>query len=192
MNDLMPGLTSVPNVHPLFVHFPITLWTVALGFCAFGLLRSRIDVFRVSRSLLYLGTLGAAVAVATGLWAEEELGHDSPGHAFVHEHRNYILVALALGAVTTVAAFVLRRHESKGALSLLTLGLAITVAVTTLGADRGAALVDGHGVGVSRDMLQGGEGAGHGDDHGGMQPSHGAPMPPSGGQDTPAVGTASR
>lgn len=37
MNDLMPGLSAVPNVHPLFVHFPITLWTVALGFCAFGL-----------------------------------------------------------------------------------------------------------------------------------------------------------
>ena len=36
MNDLLPGLELAPNVHPVFVHFPIALWPTALLFYALG------------------------------------------------------------------------------------------------------------------------------------------------------------
>lgn len=30
MDALLPGLAGAPNVHPIFVHFPVALWPTAL------------------------------------------------------------------------------------------------------------------------------------------------------------------
>ena len=153
MSDLLPGLYHAPNVHPLVVHFPIALWIVALLFLGLGSLRRRDDLFRVGCWLVYLGLAGAAVSVGTGLWAEEKLGHDSPGHELVHVHRNWMLVASSLGALTAAAAFVLRKRMSGKARWAITMAMVVTVGVMTLGADRGAELVFRYGTGTRRDVL---------------------------------------
>ena len=31
LDALLSGLTNSPNVHPVFVHFPVALWLVAAG-----------------------------------------------------------------------------------------------------------------------------------------------------------------
>lgn len=147
--EILPGLAHAPSVHPLVVHFPIALWLVAGLFCLIGVLRQREDLFAVGRWLLYLGALGAAVAVGTGLWAADTMGHDSPGHELVHVHRDFMLVASGIGLTATIAAWALRKRQSVGVKWGITALALATIGVLTIGADRGAALVFQYGIGIA-------------------------------------------
>ena len=101
METLLPGLFSAPNIHPMLVHFPIALWLTALLFWGLSFLSKGDSLFKVGRWLLYLGTLGAVATVFTGYQATSMMGHDAPGHELVHTHRNFMIVASILAAVTT-------------------------------------------------------------------------------------------
>ena len=152
MESILPGINAAPNIHPVFVHFPIALWLAALLFWLLAVVRRDDDVWRFGRWLLYLGTLGALAAVASGYLATEAMGHDAPGHDLVHVHRDIMLVASGLAALTAGAAFAWRHSASAkvrwGQLALLL----ATVVVMTLGADRGAELVFRHGIGTAGDQ----------------------------------------
>ncbi len=171
MSDLLPGLHAAQNIHPFFVHAPIALWPVALLFWALALWRRRDDLFAVGRWLLYLGTLGAFLAVGTGFLAAEQLGHDSPGHELVHGHRDYMLVTTALAIAVTFTAYLTRKRNTRNVQWWLVLTLAAVNAVAGLGADRGAMLVFGYGVGTSAAEKPATTAHGHNGDH------HGAATP---------------
>ena len=134
----LPGLDAAPNIHPVFIHFPIALWFAALGFWLAALLFGKERLWQVGRWLLNLGLVGAVFAVGTGLWAEAQLGHDSPGHELVHAHRNLMLAASGMALLTSFAAQVWRKATSPIARVALTALMIGAVAVTTFGADRGA------------------------------------------------------
>ena len=150
MEELFPGLTSAPNLHPMVVHFPIAFWVAATGAWVLALARGWDDAWRFGRWLHLLGVLGAAVAIGFGFWATAAMGHDSPGHEFVHVHRNFMLVAGGLALVLTALAW-WRRGAGRRWRIGLTLGSLILLGVMTLGADRGAELVYRYGVGVAAD-----------------------------------------
>ena len=63
---MLPGLKSMLNIHPLFVHFPIAFWFGALLFEALAIWRSNNEFHRTAVCLLYLGTLAAFAAAFTG------------------------------------------------------------------------------------------------------------------------------
>lgn len=168
MDDLLPGLSQSLNVHPLFVHFPIALWSFAFLLWTLGQFLDRKDLRSAGRWTLYAGTLGGLLTVATGYIASNGLGHDSAGHDFVHVHRDFMLAATGAAVLTTALAFFLRSSASPKANWLVTGALFLTVAVTTLGADRGAVLVYTYGMGTK--TAPKGSGSGH---------SHGAPADPS-------------
>lgn len=123
------------DLHPVLVHFPIALFPVALLFWI-------LDWRRPARLVLYLACGFAVASVLTGLWAMEHL-HETggPEHDWVHVHRNFMLATLGLGAVAAVFATLDWRWVTIGA-------LCATTAVLWLGADRGAYLVYGLGIGV--------------------------------------------
>lgn len=164
MDDLLTGLSHMPNLHPLFVHVPVVLWPLALAFCALGLVRGRADLWRMGTWLLGLGTLGGLTSVGTGLWAEDQLGHDSPGHDLVHVHRWFMLTTTALALAASAVALFGRRSESKSLKRLQVALLAATVLVLVPGADRGAEMVFRYGIGTAGEPLP--DGVGHGHEHG--------------------------
>lgn len=149
MEQILPGLSHAPNIHPVFVHFPIAFWLGAALLCGLGCVRKHESLFAAGRCLLYLGTLGAVFAVASGFWAAEAMGHDSPGHDLVHVHRNFMLIASAIAVVTTLMALAMRKRKTAGARWTITALLLVLAGVTTLGADRGAALVFRYGIGTA-------------------------------------------
>jgi len=173
LEKLLPGLTYAPNAHPMFVHFPIALWVVAGLFLFLGMVRQREDLFIAGRWLLSLGAIGAAAAVGTGLWAADAIGHDSPGHELVHVHRDLMLAATGLGLGATILAVALRNTQQALVKWGITAVVLVTVGVLTLGADRGAALVFRHGVGVETQNRPAGD---HANDDG----HHGRSMAPGG------------
>ena len=153
LQELLPGLEAASNLHPVFVHLPLGLWPVALAFLGLGALRSNARLFEVGRWLLYLAALAAAVTAASGWIAADGLGHDSLGHGAVHQHRNWMLAALTLTFATAALAFFLRHTERAAHRWAVVVALALTLGVATLGADRGAYLVYGKGVGTQLQHL---------------------------------------
>jgi uncharacterized membrane protein len=149
MNPLLPGLDAAPDIHPLFVHFPIAFWVAATGAWVLATIRRPAEQpWQFGLWLHTLAVISAAVAVAFGYAAADRMGHDSAGHDLVHTHRNFMLAASGLALALTLAAwrFHTRGRRWRIAFTVCSLGL---VGLVALGADRGAALVYTHGVGVA-------------------------------------------
>ena len=149
MQSLLPGAAAAPNLHPLLVHFPVALWLTALLFWVIGALSRNDRLLASGRWLLYLGTLSGVAAVASGFLAADQMGHDAPGHEYVHIHRDYMLVATGLMIGVTVGALWTRRWEGIWHRWVLLGGLLIANAVAAMGADRGALLVFGYRMGTA-------------------------------------------
>ncbi|QED26757.1 DUF2231 domain-containing protein [Microvenator marinus] len=193
MEQLLPGLTSAPNLHPMVVHFPIAFWIAATGAWSLALARKRDDAWRFGRWLHLLGLLGAAVAVGFGFWATEEMGHDTPGHDLVHVHRDLMLVATGIALVVTALAW-WRGDASRRWRVGLMVGSLLLLGVMTIGADRGAELVFRYGIGVAGETPPHSDGHDHAHvdqeaeaevhDHGAQPPSHtGHEHPPERGSE---------
>jgi len=61
------------NIHPIFVHFPIALLAIysVLEMIHFRKVMHKIEFFYIKFSLLFFGTVGAFLSLATGDSAEE-------------------------------------------------------------------------------------------------------------------------
>jgi uncharacterized membrane protein len=147
MESILPGLDAATNVHPVFVHFPIALWSASCAFALAAALRGRDDLLRLARWLLYLGTASAFAAVATGWLAMGNM----PGHGPMWVHKMWMLAATGLAVATSIAAYLLARKEPRpGTRWIVAAGLLATSIVTTIGADRGALLVYRYHIGTTR------------------------------------------
>ncbi len=179
LETLLPGLAGIHNIHPLTVHFPIALLTVALALQAAVVLGRREAWAGHARVCLYLGTVGALAAVGAGLLAAESLGHDSPGHDLVHIHRNFMFATTLLAMGTSLASLRMAAQPRQRNRVVL-LGLLVTWGVLTLGADRGANLVFRYGISVANEPVPaGGEEHGDGHDHGHAEPAESAEPAPA-------------
>ncbi len=139
--QFLPGLRSLLNYHPLFVHFPIAFWLGALLFEALAVARSSDEWHRTAARFLYLGTLMALAAVGTGLLAEEAVPETGPARDVfeLHEKLMYVTTSAAVG-LCMLAFF--RRHDfTAGLRKLFLIGLIVLAGLLTVGSDRGAQLV---------------------------------------------------
>ena len=153
-----------PNVHPMFIHFPIVLVLLAALVDVSRLVRPREDLGRLATALYALGALAAVAAFLTGWLAARTVFTPGMAHGLVAEHRVWAFVttlALVVVAVFRVGLHSLGRPESTTSRVLcaaVALGLAAMVKET---AEHGARLVYEQGVGVIQDhggpVLDGGE-----------------------------------
>ena len=148
MLDSILARTSLPNLHPAVVRFPIALLSLAVGLDVLALLPRRpawLD--RAIAGLFLLGALAAGAAFLTGRAAEDGLKDLPPAvEPFVASHAD----AARWTAITFAWR---RRHEAvlrPGALWIATfLGTVGGLALLLTTADRGGALVFRHGVAVT-------------------------------------------
>jgi uncharacterized membrane protein len=71
LQELLPGVAHLQNIHPLMVHFPLALLPSALLLYVLAWLAREDSWAWTGLWLLSLGTLGAAFSVATGLYGAE-------------------------------------------------------------------------------------------------------------------------
>lgn len=90
----------------MFVHFPIALLIVSLLFDGIGFSLKKDHFNRAGLYTLIVGWLGAAVAVVTGLMAEDGVVEESLGTSaqsivehLVERHETFALLTLGLFAV---------------------------------------------------------------------------------------------
>jgi uncharacterized membrane protein len=149
---------NASSVHPLFVHFPIALFTTALICDLFLLVRTQWAWLDKTAMLLYLlSTVSAILAAVSGKLAANHAAPLVETHVFelVEAHGDW-----AFGAAIAMVAATLGRLEarhrdresgkpSRHKFRVLALALAFAAgAVLWQTAERGGALVYRHGVGV--------------------------------------------
>lgn len=93
------GSFPMESVHPLAVHFPIALLMAALFLDGVALVFKRPGLHRVALWNLGLGTLGAAVAVLTGLQAAKIAKHSFEIHQVMELHRKLGIATLVIGGL---------------------------------------------------------------------------------------------
>lgn len=140
----------IPNLHPLLVHFPIALISVAA--LAFPIARalhgeSARACTMLGHMTLWLGALSALPAAALGWHAFNSVDHDDAGHAAMLLHRAWALGTLGLLAL--LAGWDIWRSKVDALpapwFASAVLGAWVMVAVT---AWHGGELVYRHGLGV--------------------------------------------
>ncbi len=146
---LLPGLSTLPNIHPILVHFPIAFLTAFVFTDILGRLFKNDELRRTASWLLYLGTVSAFMTVAAGLQAAATVAHSDAVHEIMEQHETYGFTVAFLSFVLSIWRFV-----SKTSFNFLTtslhLGLAVlTCIVLALGMDLGGLMVYKYGVGVA-------------------------------------------
>ncbi|MEE8199613.1 MAG: DUF2231 domain-containing protein [Candidatus Acidoferrales bacterium] len=150
MDSLFPGLRGLENIHPLFVAFPFALLQAALLFQLLFVWKRREDFHRTAVWLLWLGTLGAMAAAATGWWAEKTVEHAEAAHELLELHETLMLSTTGLAILLSFAALLLYGRMSGRDHLLFLGGLVVLSGLLLVGADRGGQLVFEHGVAVQR------------------------------------------
>jgi uncharacterized membrane protein len=140
MRALLPGLYSMLNLHPLFVHFPIALWLGALVFEIVAVARASEDWQRTAMRSLYLGTIAAVFAVLTGWRAQRSVPPYGGAYDALDVHETLMMLATTLAGWLCIVAL-LKPRISGSAQKLFLAGLAILVIMVAIGADRGAEMV---------------------------------------------------
>jgi len=150
MNDIL-SRTSLPNLHPAMVHWPIVVLTLALLFDIAGLiLVSRDWIRRTALILLVLGFLFSTVTWWSGKQASQTVMLTAGAEPVLSEHEdlaNWTLrfFAVYLGLRLILNFFVSYRRVTHGVTAALAIpGLFLLYAT----ADHGGSLVYQHGVGV--------------------------------------------
>ena len=135
------------SLHPLVVHFPIALLLSALVLDILALALKRPPIHRIALWNLCLGTIGAAVAVLTGLRAEDVAKHSFEIWKIMNVHERLGITTLILGIM--VAGFRLgKRDRLTPRARALTMAVMLIMAATLgTGAYLGGRMVYEFGVG---------------------------------------------
>ncbi len=153
-------MESLPDLHPVLVHFPIALLPTAFLFdLACFALHRWVWLDRAAVSLYGLGVLGAGAAIWAGQHAAARVGPVSSAiERLIADHSDWAFFTVIVFVGITLLRFEVawrdRQQPSlrRGRLRLMALVLAIGgqwVLLQT--ADRGAGLVYRHGVAVGRE-----------------------------------------
>lgn len=145
----LPGARSLQNLHPLVIHYPVVFLTGAVLFYFIGWATHRESWAWTGLWLLGLGTLAAAVAVYTGLRADDGVMiAPSVREHILYYHKRYMLAAFTLSAVLSAWALMARPMPMRGRSAFLLL-LLMLAGLITKGADYGGWMVYGYNAGGS-------------------------------------------
>jgi len=153
-STLLPGISALPNIHPLIVHFPIAFFVAFFFADLLGGLLANLAWRKFATTALYLGTISALLTVAAGMQAAYSVPHDDITHAIMLRHQGFgisvtvLAVLLSLRRYFASEDFLISPTYGHFALS------ALLILLLTLGADLGGFMVYQHGVAVTPVMHQ--------------------------------------
>ena len=147
LERLLPGLGHLQNIHPLFVHFPIALLLTAALFYLIAWIGGHDAIKWTAFWVLMLGTISAAAAVATGLYAGPGVMISESVREHLLRHHMQIMIATSvLTGVLAIWAIAARPMPMRGRVIFM-LGLLAIVMLISIGADVGSEMVYGYNAG---------------------------------------------
>ena len=147
--ELLPGIATMQNYHPLLVHFPIALLSLFFVMDLVGSLTRNMLIRDVASWFLYWGTVFAAGTVVLGLHAASTVAHGDDVHMIMEHHEHLGISVLSLAMVLS-AWRLFSRDGIAGSLNTLHLSMAGILAILlAFTADLGGLMVYGYGVAVA-------------------------------------------
>ncbi|MDO8432897.1 MAG: hypothetical protein Q7S58_10870 [Candidatus Binatus sp.] len=144
---VLPGVGGLQNIHPLVVHFPIAFLYGAALVYAIAWFRGSEGLQWTALWILILGAIGAAVSLATGLYADSGVMiAESVRRQLLDHHKHLMIAASILTGLLTVWALIARPMPSRGRYVFLA-GLLALLWLIASGADLGGQLVYGYNAG---------------------------------------------
>ncbi len=137
------------SVHPLIVHFPIALILTALVLDLLAVSLNKPHLHRIALWNLSLGTLGAGVAVLTGLQAAEVAKHSFEIWQVMEWHERLGITTLILGLMVVAWRWWKRDQFSRRARLLVLAVMMVMASTLGLGGYLGGRMVYEFGVGGS-------------------------------------------
>ena len=138
---MLTGAQHLQNIHPLVIHFPIGLLMGAALFYFAAWVFKKEDFAKTAFWVLMAGALSLAVAVATGLYAEQGVMVAlSVREHVLKPHKNFMLATSGICAILVVWAIIARPFPKKGRIVFLFL-FVLMIALMTVGADFGGRMV---------------------------------------------------
>ena len=138
---MLTGAQHLQNIHPLVVHFPIGLLVGAALFYFMAWAFKKEDLAKTGFWVLLLGALSLAVAVGTGLYAEQGVMVAlDVRQKLLLPHKQLMIATAVICFITTLWAILARPFPKKGRVIFIILLLAM-VGAMTIGADFGGRLV---------------------------------------------------
>ena len=138
---MLTGAQHLQNIHPLVIHFPIGLLMGAALFYFAAWIFKKEDWAKTGFGALLLGALSLAVAVGTGLYAEQGVMVAlTVREKLLLPHKQYMIATSIICFVTTVWAVIARPFPQKGRILFLIL-LLMMIGTMTIGADFGGRMV---------------------------------------------------
>jgi uncharacterized membrane protein len=149
LERILPGAAQLQNYHPLLVHFPIAfIYGAALLYFVASISASETLKW-TALWMLVLGALGAAAALASGLYAESGLMVSvSVRHELLRRHKHLMVAASAVTGLLTIWALASRPMPTRGRYVFLA-GLIAVLCLIAAGADLGGEMVFGYNAGGS-------------------------------------------
>ncbi|NBV75318.1 MAG: DUF2231 domain-containing protein [Methylococcaceae bacterium] len=149
MLELLPGILSLSNWHPLFVHFPIVLIPLFFLFDFSGLVFKKQVWREVATQLLWLSVIFAGLTLLTGLLASKSIPHSEEVHLIMESHKHLAVLVFFLTVVLAIWR-VSHAHPPVGVDGWSFLGIAgLTSLLVVFTADMGGLMVYQYGVAVA-------------------------------------------
>ncbi|MBI2336542.1 MAG: DUF2231 domain-containing protein [Deltaproteobacteria bacterium] len=147
-------MEQLARFHFQTVHFPIALSFTALFLIVVGLLSKKEKFFISGRIILYLATLGALVAMTTGLMAEEYLPHSHAGEirAIMEWHETLGITIVVSLVVISLLAFLESRKPSQTIKTFISILLIVLVGAVGFTGYLGGRLGHEFGVGIKKEQ----------------------------------------
>jgi uncharacterized membrane protein len=147
--ELLPAWA--PGIHPLIIHFPIALLTMAVGLTALDVLYSRDWILKTTLGLYAVGSLSALASYISGRAAADSIGLNLKAEVAIGTHSNWGLYTLlyfgVLTAIYFVARFILKQNALTIRILLAVLAL-VGFFILAQTAEHGGRLVFEYGLGV--------------------------------------------
>jgi len=156
-----------PNLHPVFVHYTVALYSLsAIFYVAYYLIKAdkiRSEITIVANWCLWAGAVFTVATVATGWNAYNTVIHDDPSHLAMTDHRNWALVTALLFMGVAIKQYIASR-QGKFRSTAVSIVLLVGLVLLSVTAWKGGELVYRHGLGVMSMPVVSSEG-GDGHDH---------------------------
>jgi len=149
----LQGARELINIHPLFVHFPIALLLACVFLYVMGMILKKENLLIAGKWSLYLGTLSAALAVWTGLHAEETVQHGGDTHQILMAHQYLGIGILVLSALLSLWIIFSKANVPARGRAFFMVALLTLAAVLMQQADLGGRMVFLNGVGVGKKSM---------------------------------------
>jgi uncharacterized membrane protein len=142
----------IPNWHPIFVHFTVALFSIAILFYLLAIVipvgkSLKTNWHRFARWCLWIGMSITFITVAAGYQAYNTVAHDTPSHLAMTEHSYWAYATASLFVILTIWSIWLHINNRLPAMLFLVLAL-IGGGLLSATAWKGGEAVYRYGLGV--------------------------------------------